>query len=214
MPVTVPVAAKPPRKRDSKKDAIVSAAAELLMRQGVAACTVRAIAETSGVSKSAIHYYFEEVDQIVELAFERVMDQFVERLEAAAAAAPDPLTGLGAAVTEYLRLGADQPGGHRVPMLAFDFHVASTRRGDTTAMERLTERVMALFRRLADEAGLEHPGATVDVLLSALIGAVIRSPLGRRSVDEELKLLSAALGVPLGARPRAKTTRARKAPAS
>lgn len=199
-----------PRKRDSKKDVIVAAAAEVLTRQGVAACTVRAIADRSGVSKSAIHYYFEEVDQIVELAFERIMDQFVERLEVAAAAASGPLEGLAAAAAEYLRLGADQPHGHRVPMLAFDFHVVSTRRGDTSAMERLTERVMKLFRRLAEEAGLDHAAATVDVLLSALIGAVIRSPLGHRSVEEELAVLSAALGIPLGERPRGTGSRRRR----
>lgn len=205
--------AERPRKRDSKRDLIVAAATEVLRHQGVAACTVRTIAETSGLSKSAIHYYFEEVDQIVDLAFIRLMGQFIDRIEQAAAQARDPVEALWAAAAVYLRLGSDQPGGDRAPMLAFDFHVASTRRGDTKPMDSLVARVLALFERLVAEAGGAHPKATADILLSALIGTVIRAPLDHREADEAVKLLATTLGLPW-ARPAAKArtaTRARKA---
>lgn len=181
-------------KREAMRETILEATIEVLRREGVAACTVRAIAEASGLSKSAMHYYFEEVDQIVDLAFERLMSSFIEKMERAAGAEPDPVDALWAAVHEYLRLGTDHPGGSRVPMLAFEYQIMSTRRGDTTTIDQLTAHVRDMFRTLTAAAGVPDPDDVADVLLWALIGAVVRS--SDEPTSSTIGALAAATALP------------------
>jgi AcrR family transcriptional regulator len=183
--------------RDSKREQIVAAAAAVLLTQGVEACTVRSIAATGDVSKSAIHYYFEDVNDIITLAFEGLMRQFLERVEKAARKAADPYAAVWAAAAEYLRVGADAPGGDRVPMLAFDFHIASTRRGDNHTMVALSDQFVQLLRDLVARTGEARADAVADTLFSALIGTVVRAPLGERDLPEVLRLISEAIGLPL-----------------
>jgi len=52
----------------AKRTAIVAAAVDVLLRDGVHGCTVRAIATSAGVSKGSVHYYFGDVDDIIDLA--------------------------------------------------------------------------------------------------------------------------------------------------
>jgi AcrR family transcriptional regulator len=183
--------------RDSKRDQIVAAATEVLLTQGVEACTVRSIAATGDLSKSAIHYYFEDVNDIITLAFEGLMREFLGRIETAARAADGSFEAVWAAAGEYLRLGSDTPARHRVPMLAFDFHIASTRRGDNATMAWLADRFAQLLQELVAATGVAHAEAIADTLFSALIGTVVRAPLTARDTAEVLATISEAIGIPL-----------------
>jgi DNA-binding transcriptional regulator YbjK len=183
--------------RDSKREQIVAAAAEVLLTQGVEACTVRSIAATGAVSKSQIHYYFDDVNDIITLAFESLMNQFVSRVEHAAYAVDDPYAAVWAAAAEYLRVGADVPGGQRVPMLSFEYQIVSTRRGDNSTLTRLAEQFVALLEGLVEKTGVSHPAAVADTLFSALIGSVVRAPLTERDVSEVLATISTTIGLPL-----------------
>jgi len=182
--------------RETRKDAIISAAATVLRTEGVAGCTVRNIAEVGNVSKSAIHYYFTDITDIVDLALARLLDRFISRVEHAAEGIGDPFEALWAAVAEYVRTGSDTPTSDRAPLLAFDYHVDATRRGDNSAMAALTERVGALFRRLVEATGTPDPDAVAETLLSALIGTVVRAPLSSRDTEDALDALSRALRLP------------------
>lgn len=66
----------------AKRDEIVSAAVEVLLRQGVHGCTVRSIAASAGVSKGSVHYYFGDVDEIVDLAMVRATRGWIAWLRA------------------------------------------------------------------------------------------------------------------------------------
>lgn len=182
--------------RENRKEAIISAAAEVLRTQGVAGCTVRNIAESGNFAKSAIHYYFTEIDDIVDLAFERLLLQFIDRIEKAAASCDAPEDALWAAAAEYVRIGADGPGTDRAPMVAFDYHVASTRRGDNSAMISLASEFTALLARLVAETGIPDPEDVSDTLFSALVGTVVRIPLDRRHPDEVLGTIWRTLRLP------------------
>ena len=82
----------------------MEAAADVLRREGWAGCTARAISDASPLTKSALHYYFDDVDEIVELAFRRVMDEALSRVEAVAEAEADPVDALwGAARARFER---------------------------------------------------------------------------------------------------------------
>ena len=182
--------------RETRKEAIITAAAEVLRTEGVAACTVRNIAEAGNVSKSAIHYYFTEITDIVDLAFERLLDQFILRVERAAEGVEDPFEAVWAAAAEYLRTGSDGPESSRAPMLAFDYHVQATRRGDNLPMSALAERFSGLLGRLVAATGVPDAEAVADTLFSALIGTIVRAPLTTQGTEDALDTLSRALHLP------------------
>ncbi|MCL4421783.1 MAG: TetR/AcrR family transcriptional regulator [Actinobacteria bacterium] len=66
----------------AKRDEIVAAAVAVLLDGGVHACTVRAIAARAGVSKSAVHYYFDDVDGIVDQAMLKATQGWIAWLRA------------------------------------------------------------------------------------------------------------------------------------
>lgn len=188
--------AVPTPNQAARREELVKAAVEVLRIEGVAACTARAIADASPLTKSALHYYFDDVAAIVDLAFARLMDQFFDRVDKAAADATDPVDALWAAAATYLRLGADRPDGHRVPMLWFDYHVWAMRRGDVATAARITERTAELFAQLVEATGVSDPGPKADALFSALIGTVVRHSLDHRPAEAVLDQLAVAAGLP------------------
>lgn len=187
----------------ARREAIVTAAVEVLRTQGVAACTVRAIASVGPLTKSSLHYYFDDVDEIVDLAFRRLMEQFIDRVEKAAGDAADPTDALWSAAATYLRLGADRPDSRRVPMLWFDYQVASTRRGDTTTALALTERARSLFARLVAATGATDAVARGGALFAALAGTLAFETMAvePRPTEEALAELAIALQLPAPLRP-------------
>ena len=74
------VAARLSESQIAKRDAIIGAAMEVLVVSGVHGCTVRAIAQGAGVSKGTVHYYFEDVDRIVDAAMLRATQVWIDWL--------------------------------------------------------------------------------------------------------------------------------------
>jgi DNA-binding transcriptional regulator YbjK len=180
--------------RAERRAVLISAAAEVLRTRGVAGCTARAVAELSGLSKSSIHYYFEEIDQLIDLAYERLMGQFVDAMEKAAAGRLDPFEGLWAAAEVYLVLGTTRPG--RIPMMAFDYLVASSRRGKSDALIQVNERITNLLHELVAATDVRDASLRADVLVSALVGSVVRAEISPRDPDATLARISEVVGIP------------------
>lgn len=173
----------------------MAAAAELLRTQGMAGCTARAIAEESGLSKSTIHYYFEEIDELTDLAWNRLMGQFVDRMVQAAEREADPVAAVWAAAEAYVVLGSGRNG--RIPMMAFDFLVASSRRGDTAAAAAVMDQITTLMHRLVAATGVSEPAARASALVSTLIGTVVRAEIHPRDPHTALAEAAVAIGLPL-----------------
>lgn len=180
--------------RLAKREAIVTAAVEVLRAEGLAGCTSRAIAEASGFAKSALHYYFRDTEEIVDQAFQRLMTQFVERIGQAAAAAPTPDAALWAAARTYLHLGAGQHLGHG-PMLWFEVHLAASRMGDTATLQAITDAVRERFAALVAATGAGAPEATARVLFSCMIGTLVRDAMAPLDLDAELDAAFTSLGL-------------------
>ena len=64
----------------AEREAIVVAAAEVVLRDGIQGCTVRAIAARASVSKGSVHYYFADVDEIVDAAVLRAVSSWIEHV--------------------------------------------------------------------------------------------------------------------------------------
>jgi AcrR family transcriptional regulator len=188
----------------AKRDAIIRATAKLMTREGVRSCTSRAISATSEMSTSALHYYFRDTNEILDLAFRHITERFFDRLARAATGETKPVDALWATATAYLQSGSewheeDQKSDTRssqAPMLWFEFQAESLRTGNLATVRELSARGLALFEGLVKAAGVPSPLRAAQVLYSALLGASIRDSLFHRPTYEILAELSAALNLP------------------
>jgi AcrR family transcriptional regulator len=79
---------------DERRAAIVDAALAVAVRKGLASTTVRDVAAEMGTSSGLIHHYFESMDDVLALAFERVARQDLATSEAAMRGAASPTDAL------------------------------------------------------------------------------------------------------------------------
>ena len=54
---------------------IIAAAADLIAEHGLSACTIRSVAEGSGLTKSTVHYYFEDANELVDLSVKEIFER-------------------------------------------------------------------------------------------------------------------------------------------
>jgi DNA-binding transcriptional regulator YbjK len=78
------------RNRRAKRGQIIDAAKEILASEGLAACTARAVADAGPLTKSAIHYYFSDINEIVDLAVLTHVETMLEGLRGQVDRIADP----------------------------------------------------------------------------------------------------------------------------
>lgn len=82
--------------RTNRRDDIVEAAAQLFMRQGYAATSVREIAEAVGVTEAALYYHFKDKRALLQAVVECNAPNLLSTVEACASA-----RSLGELVTQF-----------------------------------------------------------------------------------------------------------------
>ncbi|HEY3682037.1 MAG TPA: TetR family transcriptional regulator [Streptosporangiaceae bacterium] len=164
-----------------KRRRIVEAARTVLARDGLAGCTARSVAEAGPLTKSAIHYYFSDMDDLVDLAMAGHIDAFAARVRAAADHHRKPETRFWAVVREYLETFREMPGTAR---LWFEYWIDATRKGRPAAIERSHAQVAAVFAEHLAAAGVADAGDRADALFTYLLGAVVRQAVRPRPFSE------------------------------
>ncbi len=174
-----------------------------MVRKGVNACTVRAISKAGDVSSSALHYYFSDVNEIIELAFRRLMTQFFESVREAAEAERQPVDALWAAASAYLTRVSDWGGHgeappiHRPATLWFEYQSARALQNDIELLRELSQHGAAYFRKLLETAGVSGSAWKAEVFYSALLGAAVRDALNHRPPEDTLGEIGYAMQLPL-----------------
>jgi AcrR family transcriptional regulator len=164
-----------------KQRQIIEAARDVLARDGLAGCTARAVADASPLTKSAIHYYFADMDDLVEAAMAGHIEATVEHLRAAAAAHDDPLERFWAAVTRYLELFQAKPNA---AVLWFDYWVDAVRRDRLDAVRRLHRDCVWIFAELLAAIPVGEPRKRAQALFRYLVGAVVQQTVDPLPVKE------------------------------
>ncbi|WP_327140673.1 TetR/AcrR family transcriptional regulator [Nocardia sp. NBC_01327] len=157
--------------RRGKREQIIDAAKQVLAHDGLAACTTRAVAEASPLTKSAVHYYFDDIHQIVDLAMREHVTAMVTVLRSAAETESEPAEKLWAVARTYLATFAEQPNA---AFLWFEYWVDTGRRRSTDTVAATLNDMQALLSDLAAELPIDDPEATARMLVSWLMGAVIQ----------------------------------------
>lgn len=178
-----------------KQSQIVSAAMEVLTRQGLQGCTARGVAANGPLTKSAIHYYFADMDDLVDRAMAGHIAGFEATLKEAGED-QDPQLAFWDTVECYLDTFRDRPS---VAHLWFEYWINASRNGRGEVIGRLTDRVRAVFTDRLRDAGAAQPEEAARALCVHLLGAIVELSLDEGSLARILADATRLTGV---ARPR------------
>jgi AcrR family transcriptional regulator len=160
--------------RRGKRRQIIDAAKQILARDGLAACTARAVADASPLTKSAVHYYFDDIQQVVDIAMREHVTAMVTALRQAADGESAPAEKLWAVASAYLATFAEQPNA---AYLWFEYWIDSGRRRSADAIAATLDEMHALLGELIAELPADDPGATARALLAWLLGTVVQQQI-------------------------------------
>lgn len=176
---------RPPRSAPSssqrdKRDQILSAAVDVLLREGVQGCTARAIATAAGVSNGAVHYYFHDVEEIVDLAMLHATEGWIAWLRTAGSAdptgAPTPSARFWQVVHACL---APFAGGDRTLMpLWLEYWASRTRAGRLEPLRTVEGRLVAFVAELAAGAGIDEADERAVAVTAYLFGTGMQEAVG------------------------------------
>jgi AcrR family transcriptional regulator len=92
-----------------RRDVILERAADLFAKQGVAATTVREIAEAVGILSGSLYHHFASKDEIVDAIVTSFMEDLVARYDAVLASETDPHAQLVGLVRASIATSAEHP---------------------------------------------------------------------------------------------------------
>jgi AcrR family transcriptional regulator len=99
----------PPREPTVRRRAILDTAAALFARKGVAATTVREIADEVGILSGSLYHHFESKEAMVDEVITAFFDELRNRYKAVSAADGDARTRLHGLVLASLEVGQQHP---------------------------------------------------------------------------------------------------------
>lgn len=178
--------------QEAKRAAIVTAAQTVLLRDGLVACTARAIADESPLSKSALHYYFDDVDEIVDLALEGLLAAFFDDLRAQGATIDSPVERFWTLAARYLDPFEQYPP---ITFLWFDYWTTRARRGDVATVERIYLAMATFFRELLEPLGVDDASRRAHALTSYILGTVLQQTVHPLPFDRLRAEIAAVCGL-------------------
>jgi AcrR family transcriptional regulator len=184
-----------PNQREKRRQ-IVAAAAEVLASKGLAGCTVREVAAAGPLTKSAVHYYFQDMEDLVELAMAQHVAGLVEILRRAAAPDDDPVAALWATVDTFLTTFRQRP---HVTRLWFEYWIDAARKDrHEAAVAGMHRQVIAVFEdRLSRIRPWPRPDAATALFVH-LLGAIVQQSVLPPDADQVRRALGRLTGVPPG----------------
>ena len=152
-----------------RRDVILERAADLFARQGVAATTVREIADAVGILSGSLYHHFASKDDIVDAIVGSFMDDLVSRYDAVLASTDDSAKRLRGLVVASLATVASHP--HATEIYQKDArYLAATGDGKAPVAEnaRLIRRAWIGVLEEGVEAGLFRGDVPVTVIYPLL----------------------------------------------
>ncbi|WP_179251302.1 TetR/AcrR family transcriptional regulator [Enemella evansiae] len=176
----------------AKQQQIVDAAMAVLAEKGLAACTAREIAAAAPLTKSAIHYYFADLDVLIDRAMAQLVRNFAANLADAATAKPDAKTAFWSIVETYLATFRDRPN---VTYLWFEYWVDAARKGRQDAIDQMSQQVITVLHDALKQLALPDPETAARHVFVLLLGEVIAQPAAVTPTDQTCRRIAAMVGL-------------------
>lgn len=177
---------------------IIEAAADVISRDGLGACTLRNVAEESGLKKSTVHYYFDDADELLDLSVIEVFDRQARTVGKIIAGLPDGPEALAFLVRLFMGRAATPPP-FRDATLWPEYTAHAWKRGARDHIHRGLEVTRVLFETALDKAGLSPDAAAARSasVHDHLLGAMVRNVAQPIPQEEIARAVSAVSGVEL-----------------
>ncbi|MGL5823320.1 MAG: TetR family transcriptional regulator C-terminal domain-containing protein [Nocardioides sp.] len=170
-----------------RREAIVAATLAVILDKGLAATTVRDVAERMGTSSGLIHHYFPSMDDVLAQAFDVAATADLETTRRAVGAGHTPTDQLRLFFASYTR--ADQDWSFQLWLDAW------AEAGRRPAVQATSRRVNIAWQELLDdiisrgvhtgEFACARPGDAAWRILSLLDGLALQSVAHRNLIDRE-----------------------------
>jgi AcrR family transcriptional regulator len=177
----------------ARRDQIVGAAVDVLLAEGVHACTVRAIAARAGVSKGVVHYYFADVDEVVDMAMVHATNAWIAWLRAAGDAGAGPAERFWRAVRASLEPFAQ--GDRTIMPLWLEYWSARTRAGRVAPLAEVQGLLVAYMRELLEAAGVTDAARRAQAVTGFLFGVAMQHALVPVELDAVARDVAALAGL-------------------
>lgn len=175
-----------------KRAQIIEAAKVVLVRDGLRACTVREVAEESRLARSAIHYYFRSMREVIAAAMDSLFDELVSGLRKVGAGIDDPVDRFWAVMESYVDLFRDED----LVLLWYDWALQSIRDGDHDAVRRVETKIREVLTELVEACGVDDYEARSGALNGYMIGITLRQLIHQASFDTVRDEIASLSGVP------------------
>jgi AcrR family transcriptional regulator len=162
-----------PNQREKRRE-IIEVAKLVLLSNGLDRFTARALTENGSFSRSAIHYYFESVDEIIDAAMASELESFLEMLDTVAAEHEEPLDRFWAVTQRYRAHFSDQPA---LTLLWFDYSIAAVQAGRPHPAIEIESRLQEIFVGLLRDCGVPDWQPRAEALLAFMLGTTLRGVL-------------------------------------
>jgi AcrR family transcriptional regulator len=178
-----------PNRREKRRE-IIEVAKSVLLSNGLDRFTTRALTESGSFSRSAIHYYFESVEEIVDAAMASQLESFLNMLNTVAAEHEAPLDRFWAVTQSYIAHFAEQPA---LTLLWFDYSIAAVEAGRSHPAIEIETRLHEIFVGLLRDCGVPDWQSRSEALLAFMLGTTLRGVLHRGTLAGDLRRQLAAV---------------------
>jgi AcrR family transcriptional regulator len=170
--------------QQEKRREIIEVAKAVLLSNGLDRFSARSLTESGSFSRSAIHYYFDSVEEIVDAAMASQLDSFLDMLNAAAAEHEVPLDRFWAVTQRYLAHFSEQPA---LTLLWFDYSIAAVQAGRPHPAIEIEARLQGMFVGLLQDCGVPDFRPRSEALLAFMLGTTLRGVLHRGALASDLR---------------------------
>jgi AcrR family transcriptional regulator len=191
---------------NERREAIIEATVSVMLGKGMAATTVRDVADRMGTSSGLIHHYFASMDDLLAAAFDRAAGQDLDVTRTAMADSDRPLERLGTFFATYAR--AEQNWAFQLWLDAW------AEAGRRPAVRATSQRLNVAWQRLladtirdgvaSDELTCSDPDAAAWRILCLLDGLALQVVAHDRAIDRHnvlawsIAYAESELGLPAG----------------
>jgi AcrR family transcriptional regulator len=165
------------------RQAMMRAAAELLLERGYEGFSLRKVAERAGFSPGNVYLYFENKDDLLRSAIEDGFRQFGEQLERAARGFPGGLERIAALGRAYIQFGLRNPVHYKLMFMQRTDYLFIER--PVPGVEKLRYLEEAVRDAMASGDIRERSVQGVTDALWALAHGVVSLSLAMGFMDEE-----------------------------
>jgi len=174
---------------------IIAAAADLVGQNGLSACTFRAVAIRSGITKSTVHYYFDDANELVDLSVNEILQRLGRYAREAVLAAPDASAAMEFLVRLFMGRGETPTDiGFRESMLWPEYTAHAWRRGAKASILQGLETLRSVFQvalersEMPPDEAAEGANSVHNYLLGAMIQNMVE-PMDRKEIARAVTAL-------------------------